>query len=96
MQPDGHEIRRKREQRGYGLRRFAEAAGISHTHLSRIERGLRNAQPEVMARVADVIGCSIEDIERDPTKGNDHERDEHHRLAPAEDEGSRGSHPQEP
>ncbi|MCE7550870.1 helix-turn-helix domain-containing protein [Streptomyces thermodiastaticus] len=90
MQPNGQAIRRQREERGYGLRRFAEAAGISHSHLSRIERGQRGAQPEVMARIAELIGCRITDIQRNPTRSND-ERDEH-RIALHDDEGTRG-HP---
>ncbi|MFC7929130.1 helix-turn-helix domain-containing protein [Streptomyces cinereoruber] len=73
MQPDGPEIRRQRELRGYGLRGFAKAAHISHTHLSRIERGLRQPQPEVMAKIARVLGCRISDIQRKPTETN-HER----------------------
>ncbi|MEW2127059.1 helix-turn-helix transcriptional regulator [Streptomyces sp. NPDC007259] len=91
VQPDGREIRRQREQRGYGLRSFARAAGISHTHLSRIETGARGAQPEVMARIADLIGCRISDLERDRTEPND-ERDEH-RLAVHHNEGARGRTP---
>jgi transcriptional regulator with XRE-family HTH domain len=87
VQPDGFEIRRQREARGYGLRKFAIAAGISHTHLSRIENGVRGAQPEVMASIADQLGCRISDIERNRSEPND-ERDEH-RLALHDDEGTR-------
>ncbi|WP_420377898.1 helix-turn-helix domain-containing protein [Streptomyces filamentosus] len=71
VQPDGPKIRRQREQRGYGLRGFAKAARISHAYLSRIERGERNPQPEVMARIATVLGCGIADIQRDTTERND-------------------------
>ncbi|MFD3535195.1 helix-turn-helix domain-containing protein [Streptomyces sp. NPDC058664] len=71
VQPDGPKIRRRREERGYGLRAFAKAAQVSHTHLSRIERGLRNPQPEVMGRIAHVLGCEITEIQRDPTEHND-------------------------
>ncbi|MFJ6319667.1 helix-turn-helix domain-containing protein [Streptomyces californicus] len=71
MQPDGPEIRRRRELRGYGLRTFALAAEISHTHLSRIERGIKGAQPEVMSRIATLLGCGINDIERNRTEPND-------------------------
>jgi transcriptional regulator with XRE-family HTH domain len=91
VQTDGPEIRRQRELNGYGLRRFAAAAGISHTHLSRIERGKRHPQPEVMARIADTLGCTIADLERHRTEPND-ERDEH-RLAVHDDQGTRGTHP---
>ncbi|MEV5443524.1 helix-turn-helix transcriptional regulator [Streptomyces sp. NPDC052644] len=91
VQPDGPEIRRRRELSGYGLRRFANTAQIDHGYLSRIERGLRNPQPEVMARIADALGCRINDLERDETEPND-EHDEH-RLAPHHHEGTRGTHP---
>ncbi|NUQ95325.1 MAG: helix-turn-helix transcriptional regulator [Streptomyces sp.] len=94
MQPDGPKIRRQREQRGYGLRRFANAARINHSYLSRIERGLRNPQPEVMARIANLLDCPITDLERDRTEPND-ERDEH-RLALHDDEGTRGHPPHNP
>ena len=63
VQADGPEIRRRREHNGYGLRRFAATAGISHTHLSRVERGKRNPNPEVMAAIARTLGCDIADIE---------------------------------
>ncbi|MHA4774724.1 helix-turn-helix domain-containing protein [Streptomyces sp. MSC1_001] len=75
MQPDGPEIQRQRELSGYGLRRFAKAAQISPSYLSRIERGLRRPQPEVMARIARALGCRIEDIQRRETERND-ERDD--------------------
>lgn len=75
VQPDGPEIRRQREERGYGLRGFAKAAHINHGYLSRIERGLRSPQPEVMARIARVLGCRIVDIQRQQTETND-ERDD--------------------
>ena len=75
VQPDGPEIRRQREQRGYGLRRFAKAAQISHPYLSRIERGERNPQPEVMARIAENLNCEIADIQRNVTERNDERQD---------------------
>lgn len=75
VQPDGPEIRRQREECGYGLRRFAKAAQIHHAYLSRIERGERSPQPEVMARIATVLGCRISDIQRDTTERNDERED---------------------
>ena len=71
VQPDGREIRRQRELRGYGLRGFAKAANISHSYLSRIERGERHPQPEVMARIAKALGREIVDIKRHATERND-------------------------
>lgn len=75
VQPDGPEIRRQREERGYGLRGFAKAAHINHGYLSRIERGLRSPQPEVMARIARLLGCRIVDIQRQRTETNDERED---------------------
>ena len=76
MQPDGPKIRRRREHRGYGLRRFAKAARISHAYLSRIERGERtNVQPEVMERIAHNLQCAITEIQRDTTERNDERQD---------------------
>ncbi|MFJ8301552.1 helix-turn-helix domain-containing protein [Streptomyces sp. NPDC094447] len=76
MQPDGPEIRRRRERCGYGLHRFAKVAQIHPAYLSRIERNERNPQPEVMARIAHGLGCGIADIQRDTTEHND---ERHHR-----------------
>ncbi|RKN40755.1 XRE family transcriptional regulator [Streptomyces hoynatensis] len=63
MQADGPLIRRLRERGGYGLRRFAATADLSPAHLSRIERGLRNPTPEVLARIAAALGREIAEIE---------------------------------
>lgn len=75
VQPDGPEIRRQRELRGYGLRGFAKAAKISPSYLSRIERGERNPQPEVMARIAKALEREIADIQRNATECNDERQD---------------------
>ncbi|MEU7010406.1 helix-turn-helix transcriptional regulator [Streptomyces sp. NPDC046332] len=91
VQPDGPKIRRQREHRGYGLRRFANAAQINAGYLSRIERGLRSPQPEVMKRIADILGCRIVDLERSETENND-ERDDD-RLAVHDDGGAGGDSP---
>jgi transcriptional regulator with XRE-family HTH domain len=37
-------------------------AGVSASHLSRIERGLNGAQPEILQRIAQALGVVIEDI----------------------------------
>lgn len=58
---------------GYGLNRFAARAGVSASHLSRVERGLRGAQPEVKMRIARALGTTIKAI-RWETEGNDEEQ----------------------
>lgn len=64
MQVDGPRIRRRRERSGLGLRAFADAVGVSPSHLSRIERGLRAPQPEVLALIAGGLECPVEDLEK--------------------------------
>ncbi|MFF9138447.1 helix-turn-helix domain-containing protein [Streptomyces albogriseolus] len=87
MQVDGPRIRQQRERSGRGLRAFAESVGISPSHLSRIERGLRAPQPEVLAVIAEGLDCPIEELEG----ANNDERD--HQLAVHDDEGTRGPRP---
>lgn len=88
---DGSQVRVRRERSGFGLRSFAALASISPAHLSRIERGERNPQPEVAARIAQALGASIADIEdrREEISGSavhDNERGRH-----AHPEAARGS-----
>lgn len=63
MRADGPQIRKRRQRKGYGLRALARHAQLSPSHLSRIERGTRNPQPEVMARIATALDCDMADIE---------------------------------
>ncbi|WP_405794049.1 helix-turn-helix domain-containing protein [Streptomyces sp. NBC_01506] len=89
MKADGPVIRQRRETKGHGLRRFAAIAGLSASHLSRIERDLADPQPEALARIAAALACSIEDL-RPETNGDE---DAHgHGIAVHDDEGSRGAH----
>ncbi|MFD6324234.1 helix-turn-helix domain-containing protein [Streptomyces sp. NPDC058442] len=87
MQADGPEIRRQRERAGYGLRRFAAAAQMSPSHLSRIERGQSDPQPEVLARIAARLDCTVADLERH------REEEATHGVALHDDSGARGPHP---
>ncbi|ARF75712.1 hypothetical protein B7C62_28235 [Kitasatospora albolonga] len=91
MKADGPGIRSRRETNGYGLRRFAKAAGISASHLSRIERGVTDPQPEALARIATHLGCTIGDLT--PETNGDDSGNDRRRAGPDDDEGSRGAHP---
>lgn len=74
MQPIGTAIRRKREELGYGLTRFASVVGISRSYLSRIETGTRaQPSPEVLSRIADGLGLQVTDIAThdEPKRGPD-------------------------
>ncbi|WP_443064528.1 helix-turn-helix domain-containing protein [Streptomyces sp. NBC_00582] len=90
MQVDGPRIRRRRERNGQGLRAFASAVGVSPSHLSRIERGERAPQPEVLVRIARGLNCPVEELEG--AEGAHDERAQH-RLAVHDDEGARGPRP---
>ncbi|WSC95261.1 helix-turn-helix transcriptional regulator [Streptomyces sp. NBC_01754] len=92
MKANGPGIRKRRESSGQGLRRFAAAAGISASHLSRIERGETDPQPEALARIATHLGCGIDDLTPE-TNGDDDGHPDHARSRPDDDEGSRCPHP---
>ena len=63
VQPDGVAIRRRREELGYGLNRFADHIGISAPYLSRLERQTRtNPSPEILKRIAEGLGSQVTDI----------------------------------
>ena len=68
MTPHGTAIRAFRKARNLGLRECAQLAGISHSHLSRIERGVaKEAGDEVITRLARVLEVPPADI----TRGDD-------------------------
>ena len=77
VQAQGSEIRRKREECGYGLRAFAGLIGIDPSHLSRIERNRANPSPDVLKRIALAIqrggdtSKAIRQIARHPSEGSD-------------------------
>ncbi len=54
---------------GYGLRRFAAQVSVSPSHLSRIERDQRGAQPEVLVRIAQGLNVAIDDITQEEKEG---------------------------
>ena len=52
----GKKIRELRQERGLGLRELARRAGIDHTRLSKIERGLRPPpEPAVILKLAQAL-----------------------------------------
>lgn len=51
----GRTLRMMRETHRVGLREMAELAGVSASHLSRVESGERPATADLTARLCDVI-----------------------------------------
>ena len=52
----GRAIRSFREERGMTLEALAEAAGVSASYLSEVERGLKRPSTDVVAKIADAFG----------------------------------------
>lgn len=55
----GPSVRALREERRLSLNSVATEAGISPSHLSRIERGLTVPSYDVLARTADALGTDL-------------------------------------
>ncbi|MFD5674837.1 helix-turn-helix domain-containing protein [Streptomyces sp. NPDC127040] len=62
MRARERQIRRLREEAGYGLNAFARSVGVDPSHLSRIERQQARPSPEVLKRIADGLGVAIKEI----------------------------------
>lgn len=57
---DGDIIRKLRETRGLITYTFAKAVGISQSMVSMMERGLRVPRIEILKRVANYLGCTVD------------------------------------
>lgn len=53
-----------RESRHVGKRELAAAIGKAESLVGEIEKGTRNATPEVLAAIAGYLGCPLSMIER--------------------------------
>lgn len=68
----GQRIRERRQLRGWSIRYTAERAGIAHTTLSRIERGLLSADNRfLLADIAAALECEIGDLTGTPVASMD-------------------------
>ncbi len=55
----GRRVRKFREERGYGIREFAEHSGISASYISVIERGGGNPTLSVVETLADALQVPV-------------------------------------
>lgn len=61
--PTNHaELRRRRGEAGLSLAALGRLAGTTKTNLSQIELGQYNAGEELLHRLADALGCPVEDL----------------------------------
>lgn len=58
----GHNLARLRLQAGLSQDQLAEKADLDRTHLSGIERGVRNPGIKVVIRLARALGVSVDQL----------------------------------
>jgi transcriptional regulator with XRE-family HTH domain len=58
----GASLRRRRQAQGRTLREVAQAAGVSLTYLSEVERGLKEASSEVLAAICAALGVVLSEL----------------------------------
>lgn len=56
-------LRKIRTSRGLSLETVARAVATDRANLSRLERGLQNATPELAERIADYFGYAITEMQ---------------------------------
>lgn len=57
--PNGAAIQAIRKAQGWKAIRLASAVGISHSHLSNIEKLRKGASDEVLRKIADTLGVPL-------------------------------------
>lgn len=67
----GHRIFFLRQSRGETLEAAAEAIGISHVSLMRYENGIRSPKADVLQKIANYYGTSIDDLIKSNKKEDD-------------------------
>jgi transcriptional regulator with XRE-family HTH domain len=58
-------LRELRKAKKLGIRSMADLVEVNRSHLSRVERGIKTASPEMLARSAKVLGVPVGDITDD-------------------------------
>lgn len=71
---DGTKVQAMRARRGLTGQALAEAVGVSNVQISRIERGHSRPSRKTAEKIAEVLGCRLEDL-RDGSSLSDYERD---------------------
>ena len=55
----GEQFRSEREAQGWSTEQVATMAGVTQRNVEKIEAGIYNVPFDVLARVADVLGCEV-------------------------------------
>lgn len=67
----GSRIKELREKRGFTQNRLAEWAGVSQTHLRRVELGEADITVGHLTLICDALGISLREFFFDPKKESD-------------------------
>lgn len=62
----GERIKARRQMKGWSIRHAADRAGIAHSTLSRIERGLTRTDRYMISDLAAALECSVSDLTGQP------------------------------
>jgi transcriptional regulator with XRE-family HTH domain len=62
MTANGQRIRELREGQSLGIRTLAQRAGVHRSHLSRLERGIKGASPELLHKIAGALAVPMAEI----------------------------------
>lgn len=79
---DGRLIRNLREERGYSLRAFADMIYVSKSSLQRWEKSFVPANDDVLNRIAEVFGMTVEELREQSCEKYDESRTDE--LSPEE------------
>lgn len=58
----GERIRAARKRAGLSHDTLAARVGTSRQHLIRLEKGIHHPKPEMLSRIAEALGCTVEDL----------------------------------
>lgn len=58
----GRAVRKRREERGLTQDRFAEAIGVTQSHVSSIERGAADIRVSTVAKIADALDLDLGEL----------------------------------
>ncbi len=67
---NGRKIKELREEMGLNTYEFSIKVGASQSMISFVERGIKSPGVELLSRIADVFGCSLDElVEREADTG---------------------------
>ncbi|GAA0402547.1 hypothetical protein GCM10009530_63110 [Microbispora corallina] len=64
---DPDKVTAARKQAGFTKRETARRIGVVESLISEIEKGTRNATPPRLRQLADLFGCAVTELQRDPS-----------------------------